>query len=182
MNADKWIQTALDCGAAKAALIEQEQIVLSAEFRKICKSNGCGNYGLCWMCPPDVGDIETLMAQARSFPHALLYQTVHTLEDSYDIEGMTAGAMAHAQVSQRLQAALQARGCGATLHLTCGGCRLCDMCAKRDGQPCRFPERALPSMESYGVDVYNTAKGTELKYINGVNTVTFFGMVEFAEA
>ena len=43
----------------------------------------------------------------------------------------------------------------------------------------RFPERALPSVESYGIDVYNTVKGTELKYINGPNTVTYFGMVFF---
>ncbi len=182
MNADEWIQVALDCGAAKAALIGQEQIVLSAEFRAICEGNGCGSFGQCWMCPPDVGPIDALMAQVRAFPRALLYQTIWPLEDSYDLEGMTAGAIGHAQVSQRLQAALRPLARGPVLHLTCGGCRLCEVCAKRDGRPCRFPERALPSMESYGVDVYNTAKGTPLKYINGHNTVTFLGMVGLSEA
>ena len=48
-------------------------------------------------------------------------------------------------------------------------------------EPCRFPEKALPSLEAYGVDVYNTTKDTDLKYINGQNTVTFFGMVLFRE-
>ena len=67
------------------------------------------------------------------------------------------------------------------LHLTCCGCRLCEKCAKVTGEPCRFPEKALPSLEAYGVDVYNTTKDTDLKYINGQNTVTFFGMVLFRE-
>ena len=34
-------------------------------------------------------------------------------------------------------------------------------------------------MEGYGIDVYQTSKPTELKYINGQNTVTFFGIVLF---
>ena len=65
------------------------------------------------------------------------------------------------------------------LHLSCGGCRLCQRCAKEDGLPCRMPDKALPSLEGYCVDVYNTTKNTDLKYINGQNTVTFFGMILF---
>lgn len=62
-----------------------------------------------------------------------------------------------------------------------GGCRICDTCAKRDNLPCRYPDKALPSLESYGVDVYRTTEPTPLKYINGQNTVTFFGMVLFTD-
>ena len=36
-------------------------------------------------------------------------------------------------------------------------------------------------MEACGVDVYNTTRETPLKYINGQNTVTYFGMVLFRE-
>lgn len=61
----------------------------------------------------------------------------------------------------------------------CGGCRLCRVCAKRDNQPCRHPEAALTSLECCGIDVYHTTKDTDLKYINGTNTVTYFGMVLF---
>ena len=31
------------------------------------------------------------------------------------------------------------------------------------------------------MDVYNTTRSTELKYINGQNTVTYFGMVLFRD-
>jgi hypothetical protein len=65
------------------------------------------------------------------------------------------------------------------LHLSCGGCNLCERCAKLDDQPCRLPDKALPPMEGYGIDVYNTTKPTDLKYINGQNTVTYFGIVLF---
>jgi len=177
MKEQALIESALQCGAAKAAVIPADRIVLSASFREICRSNGCGNYGRCYMCPPDVGEIETLMEKVRQFPRGLLYQTITPLEDSFDIEGMTAASAEHAQVSQRLQQAAKGLGLQKTLHLTCGGCHLCETCAKRENQPCRFPDKALPSMESYGIDVYQTVRDTPLRYINGQDTVTFFGLL-----
>ena len=41
--------------------------------------------------------------------------------------------------------------------------------------------RALPPMEGAGIDVYRTTKSTDLKYINGANTVTFFGLLLYKE-
>lgn len=171
------IDAALQAGAAKATVIPVEQIVLSADFFKICQSNGCGNFGQCWMCPPELGDIESLMAQVKSYSHGLLYQSIHEIEDSFDIEGMIDAGRLHAQLSQKLEqdASLPQK----RLHLSCGGCRLCERCAKRDNLPCRHPDKALASMEGYGIDVYRTTKDTELKYINGPDTVTFFGIVLF---
>lgn len=178
-NFEQLVLAALDSGAAKATVISQEQIVLSREFYDICRSNSCGNFGRCWMCPPDIGSIDELMEKVRAYPQALIYQTIGELEDCFDIEGMSAAAHRHAQVSQRVQAAVKplvAQGC---FHLSCGGCNLCETCAKRENKPCRFPDKALVPMEGAGVDVYNTVKDTQLKYINGQNTVTYFGMVLF---
>lgn len=169
---------ALDAGADKATVITADAVVLSSTFRDICKSNSCGMYGRCWMCPPDVGDIDILMAEIRKHQHALLYQSIAGIEDSFDIEGMQEAGIRHAWLSQRIEAFLMPV-LGKHLHLSCGGCRLCERCAKLDGLPCRKPEQALASMESYGIDVYNTCKPTALKYINGQNTVTYFGIVLF---
>ena len=107
MSDTRLIEAALAAGAAGAVLIPQRQIVLSAEFRRICEGNGCGYYGRCWMCPPDTGDIETAMAQVRRYPWALLYQTIGAIEDSFDIEGMEERAREHARVSQRVQQAVR---------------------------------------------------------------------------
>lgn len=179
MDHQALIDIALDAGVNKAAIIATEDIMMSASFRDICQSNACGMYGRCWMCPPDIGNIDALMAKVRSYKHGLLYQTIADIEDSYDIEGMQKAAKTHIHVGQRLEAFLMLLQLDKHLHLSCGCCHICDRCAKMDGQPCRAPERAMPSMEGYGIDVYNTCKPTPLKYINGQNTVTYFGIVLF---
>ena len=130
------------------------------------------------MCPPDIGPVEVLMDKVRGYDRALLYQTVAQLEDSFDFEGMTEGGKQHAQVSQAIHKELPSR-LQEFLHLAGGGCLLCERCAKEENLPCRYPERALGSLSAYGVDVYNTTLSTSLKYINGQNTVTYFGMILF---
>lgn len=179
MNTEKLLQLVLDCGATKAEPIEQSQIVLSAEFRKACEMNSCGVFGKCWMCPPDVGPIDELMDKVRAYPRGIWYQTIGTIEDSYDFEGMSEVSSNHAALSRRIKEAVP-EGMR-VLHLTCGGCHVCEVCAKVDGEPCRFPDKAIPSVESYGVDVYNTTRSTQLKYINGANTVTYFGLLLYEE-
>lgn len=178
LNHEELIQLALLAGAKKATIIRAEDIVVSSAFRDICASNSCGKFGKCWMCPPDIGEIDELMARLKTFQHGLLYQTIYEIEDSFDIEGMGEASRSHAQVSQAVNDAVKPV-LGAHLHLSCGGCNLCPRCARMDDQPCRMPDKALPPMEGYGIDVYNTTKPTELKYINGQNTVTFFGIVLF---
>ena len=118
------------------------------------------------------------MAQLKKYRWGLLYQTIYRIEDSFDIEGMGRASVCHAHVSQAVGDAVRQHLLG-FLHLSCGGCHLCDRCAKLDGIPCRQPEKALPPMEGYGIDVYQTTKATDLKYINGQNTVTYFGIVLF---
>lgn len=176
------IQTARNAGAFKAAIIKQNQIVLSKEFRSICATNQCGGYGRCWVCPPELGDIETLIQEVRQYPLGLWYQSVAQIEDSFDIEGMFAAGEAHAWLSQRLEASITPILKKNHLHLTCGGCHLCPTCAKITGEPCRRPGQALASLEGYGIDVYQTTCSTDLRYINGPNTVTYFGMILFQDA
>lgn len=181
MDYEKLIEIALSEGAKKAAMISADQIVTSASFWDVCATNVCGNYGRCWMCPPDTGDIDELIQTVKSFPRALLYQTIFELEDSFDIEGMGESARVHAAVSRKIEKAAKPLLPKGYLHLINGGCRYCETCAKQENKPCVSPENALASLESYGIDVYNTTKDTDLKYINGQDTVTFFSMILLPE-
>lgn len=176
---DKLIATAREAGAFRAVIISADGIVLSEEFRTICQNNQCGKFGKCWVCPPELPDTAVVMETVRGYSHALWYQSVSQLEDSFDVEGMFAAGRNHALLSQRLQELAKPILPENFLHLTCGGCHLCETCAKVEGKPCRMPHKALPSLEGYCVDVYNTTKDTPLKYINGQNTVTYFGMILF---
>ena len=177
MNHQTLIQAALDCGATKATVISQEQIVTSAAFRDICVSNGCGMYGKCWMCPPDAGDIDVLMAEIRKYTHGLWYQTIRDLEDSFDFEGMSEAGRLHVLVSHKLQGETVGLLPAGSLHLSCGGCRLCERCAKLDGEPCRMPDRMHPCVESHGINLIPVLEKNGLDFQYGSNIVTWFSLL-----
>ena len=170
---------ALEAGAYRAGVISTDEVKTDAAFRKMCEQNLCGNYGRSWMCPPDAGPIEELMAEVRTFSHILVYQTVGELEDSYDFEGMMEAGARHNQVVRRIRDELRAEPLKRVLHLGAGGCRMCETCAKKTGEPCRHPELAMSSLETYGINVSELAKAAGMKYINGQNTVTYFGAALF---
>ena len=176
---DRMMQTVIDLGAYKAAVIPAHLVETDASFRDLCKANMCGKYGRCWMCPPDIGEIESLMAKLRGYDYALVYQTVGELEDSFDIEGMGAAAERHNALADELQKVCADFPLTEKLCLSAGGCHLCERCAKLENQPCRFPDRAIPPLEGYGVNVSRLAAVSGMKYINGPNTVTYFGAVFF---
>ena len=181
MQTEELIQAIESFGAYKTARIEGDQIALSASFRTLCEQNSCGVYGKCWVCPPACGEIEELMARVRSYPRGILYQSVSKLEDSFDIEGMTAARKAHGALSRKIEEELGEEFGPERMHLSVGGCGLCEKCTYPEGLPCRFPEKALLSLEACGVDVYQTTKDTPLKYINGQNTVTYFGLILYGQ-
>lgn len=172
------IDLILNQGANNAAIIETSRISFDPGFRSLCESNACGNYGKCWMCPPDAGDINELMNELKEYKIALLYQTISRLEDSYDFEGMMIAAKRHNDIADKISNVLNDMSLS-HLHLGAGGCHYCDICAKRENKPCRHPDKAKRSLEVYGVNVSETAKACGLKYINGCNTVTYFGAVFF---
>lgn len=89
-------------GAYKAGVVDLQDVRFDRAFRAMCETNACGNYGKCWMCPPDAGDIDALMNEAQSYQKALVYQTVGKLEDSYDFEGMIEAARLHNELSRAL--------------------------------------------------------------------------------
>jgi predicted metal-binding protein len=176
---EKWTElmnAAVSFGAKKAAIIPVENISFEPAFRDACAQNFCGMYGRCWMCPPDVGPLDELISKAKQYRHALVFQTVFLLEDSYDIEGMLDAAKRHNDLVLTLGGQMKEE---TFLCLTAGACRVCTRCSREEGIPCRFPEKATASLEAYGVDVSRLAKACDMNYINGVNTVTYFGAFLF---
>ena len=177
---EKIIAEATSLGAFKANIIKTGNIVTDSVFRDICATNACGMYGKCYMCPPDVGDINELMSEVTNYDHALVYQTVTELEDSFDFEGMIEAKKKAYPLAQGLCKVFEDMNISKVLHLGAGGCGVCETCAKRTNEPCRFPDKAMPSLEAYGVNVSELAKAAGMKYINGQNTVTYFGAVLFS--
>ena len=176
---DRIKSLALSLGACGAEVIEVAKIETDGVFREMCRANYCGNYGKNWTCPPHVGEIDDLMAELKTYSYALVYQTVSDLEDSYDFEGMMEAGKNHGKLMMRLRKELEGEAISRSLHLGAGGCRVCERCAGRDGEPCRHPDLAVASLEAYGVNVSKLASSAGMNYINGKDTVTYFGAVLF---
>lgn len=169
-----------EMGAFRAASVETKDITFDAAFRAACERNACGFYNRCWTCPPEAGSIEDCMARVQEYPHAVLFQTVTPLEDSYDIEGMHDAAVAHNRLTRKVQKAFRQTD-RASMVLGAGACGVCPTCTKPTGEPCRFPDQAITSLEACGVNVSELAHTCGLKYINGANTVTYFGLLLYRD-
>ncbi len=178
---DKWEllkNDILQAGATAVGICDAATVETDTAFVEMCRMNSCGKYGKCWVCPPHLGEYEALSASLKEYERVLVYQTVSPLEDSFDFEGMTQAKKAHYKLSQRLQKLLPKQD---VLHLSAGGCGLCTECTEETGAPCRYPENALAGLEAYGINVSRLAAAAGMNYINGENTVTYFGAVFFKD-
>jgi len=171
-----------ELGADNAAKVAVKDIRFEPQFRDLCVMNHCGLYGKCWMCPPDAGDVNELIARARKYEHAVVYQTIGKLEDSFDIEGMEEASDLNTRLTVTFRNWVREQKGIDWLLLNKGGCGICNTCSKANDEPCPFPEEALESLDSYGVYVSELAKLAGMNYINGTNTVTYFGALLYNEA
>ena len=172
------VQEILSHGAHKAALVNVSDIPFDEGLRAYCEANVCGNFGQNYGCPPHVGSVKKVLEKARDFENALVYQTVFPLEDSFDLEGMEEAGKKHVAVANDMEGAVKSLY-PRYLKLTAGGCSVCPACAKKENAPCRFPDKAFSSLEAYCINVSSLSKLCGMNYINGPNTVTYFGAFLF---
>jgi len=141
---------ARELGASTAAVIDTTAIPFSSTFRAMCEQNACGKYGTSWMCPPGVGPYEELKERILSFAGGVVYQTIYQLEDSFDFEGMHKGGAQHEQTFEKIADYLaRSPEYELGLALKAGACTVCEECAYGSNEPCRFPDRAVASLEAY---------------------------------
>ena len=169
-----------DIGVSAAAVFPVADITFDPVFRQMCKDNVCGSYGKNYMCPPSIGEFDDLKNEVLSYKNAILIQTIYPLEDSYDFEGMQDGGKAHSEnINKTLNYIKDEMICDNSANsanikvLGAGGCKLCPKCGIIDNTPCRFPDKAISSVEGYCMNVAKMTESHGLKYINGENTVSY---------
>ena len=161
----------VNCGVSK-----MNTDMFHTELRAACECNTCGNYGLCHTCPPNIGTAEECIDTVSSYERFIAFQKIYDLEDSFDFEGMMAGKEDFKDVMKGV-AKVARESFEKPLILGAGGCMICERCAAKDNKPCRFPNLAQASLEANCIQVSQFAECCGLKYINGQNTVTYFGGV-----
>lgn len=178
---DEKVKAALaEFGVTRYGVVPVSAMVFNEAFRAACESNQCGKYGTNWSCPPGVGEPAALIERARSFQSGLVIQTVWPLEDMFDFDGMMAGGQKHNALFRCVVArVVPLLPAGEKLTLSAGACSICDSCTYPEGEPCRLPEKAVASLESYGIDVARLIESSGLAYNNGPNTVSYVGLLLF---
>lgn len=167
-------------GVWQYGFVPTAEIAFLDVVRGYCEENRCRKYGTTWACPPAVGTIEECRDKCRSYDTMLVMTGKYDLEDSFDFEGMQRGHAEFKEVCERVAELLGPRLGGDFFLLSNESCDKCESCTYPDA-PCRFPETLHPSLEGYGIMVSDLAKQAGIKYINGKDTVTYFGGMLFRE-
>ncbi len=173
----------ISASEAKAAGIDDysyistSEIPFSPEIRKICEGNTCRSYSSCWACPPSLGSYEKTKEICLSYDNLLVFNSFYPIEDSFDFDGMKAAMLKFKDVCDNLHNTILNRS-NRFLVLSNEGCFRCKSCTYPN-EPCRFPEKLHPSIEGFGILVNRLASAAGLNYLNGTNTVTYFGGVLF---
>lgn len=153
-------------GFSFARIIETSEILVEPWVRVKCRF-GCAHYDQSLTCPPYSLDEDKMRMILSRYRRALL------------VQGTPPAQQFHEQLLT-LERALFLAGHPEALAFGAGPCSICPKCSTEDR--CRFPEKARPSLEACGVDVYETARKAGLS-INPVphllGYVKYVGLVLF---
>lgn len=171
------VQKAIDAGFSYAGILYANTLTPREEIRDMCAVNTCGLYGKCWTCPPACGTLEEHITSLSSYQQGILVQTTTILEDDFDYPAMEACSKKHKTIFSEFLEILK-QDFSDVLALSAGGCTLCPSCTYPN-QPCRNPDRAIASMEAYGLWVSEICKLNHMKYYYGSKTMTYTGCYLF---
>ena len=172
------LRTALnEAGVFQHGIVNPMDIEFTQEVRALCEENRCRQYGKSWACPPAVGTVDECRERCQKYENMLVFTGKYDIEDSFDIEGMMDAMKEFKKVAEKLDERI-AGLFGDYLLLANEGCGYCEKCTYPDA-PCRFPDRAHGSIEGYGIFVNILAQKAGINYINGENTITYFGALLF---
>ena len=157
--------------------IDPQELDFSERIRWICQ-NECPKYGTTWACPPGVGTVGECQKKCMSYENCLLISSIAEVADIADMEETLATRPAHEALTEQVADIL--RGQGETPYiLSTQACAICDRCAIADGQPCRFPEKMHPCVESHGINVVPILERLGLEFQFGANVVTWISLLLF---
>lgn len=129
-------------GFSFARVMDAGGIAVEPWVRLKCRY-GCPRYGRSLSCPPASPGEAEMRAVISRYRYALL------------VQGAPPSCLFHERLLG-LERAVFLAGYPDALAFGAGPCPVCTACPE-DGR-CRFPEKARPSLEACGVDVYATAR------------------------
>ncbi len=151
-NLSDHCQKAVAAGATHAIVTEPSRIVTAPWVRWKCQF-GCDNYGKAYTCPPHTPTPEQTRQVLDSYNRAILFHLQWT-------KGVQSGRVIKNYFDNvvAMERELFLDGFYRAFAMLAGYCFTCkDGCAMLQNRPCNFPLKTRPSMESCGIDVFQTA-------------------------
>ena len=167
---EKWLEIARECGFDEVNPMDPATLQTEPWVRDTCAEDKCHAYNHSWTCPPACGTLEECAEAMKGYEHGLLMQCVGHQKGRID-------TACYMETGERLKNALIAfaekirEEHPDALILGAGACTVCSECAYPE--PCRFPEKALSSMESYGLFVTRVCKDNGVTYYYGPGTIAY---------
>ena len=157
--------------------IDPASLEFSDRIRYICSAE-CPMYNRTWACPPAVGEVAQCRDKCHSYGHCLLIGTITEVSDITNIEETLKTRPAHEEITNLVRDLFREQGTEPYI-LSTEACNICDRCAWLDGQPCRYPDRMHPCVESHGINLIPTLEENGLEFQYGENIVTWYSMLFF---
>ena len=161
---------------SQVGVVDFSCLKFEEKIREFCKQNSCGRYGKSWVCPPGCGSVKELEAECKKYSNAIIFNIVKELKDSFDWDGMMEGGRVLSELINNINEALKNNGFADYRLFGSSSCNDCEECTYPD-RPCKFQEKLFTPIEACGINVMETAQKAGLDYMNGQDTVTFFGML-----
>lgn len=161
------------------AWVDPRTLEFSERVRWVCRHE-CTMYGKSWACPPGVGTVAECREKCLGYSGCLMISSLTEVEDISDLEATLATRKDHEALTDRVGEIL--RGSGAEPYiLSTEACAICPRCAILDGEPCRFPKKMHPCVESQGINIIPTLEENGLEFQYGENVVTWVSLLLFRE-
>lgn len=148
----KYCNIALKNGATTVKIIHPGTVVTAPWVRLKCQF-GCSGYGYSYCCPPHTPTAEETRKILDSYQRALLFHIETSLTPS---RGRHLKKYRHSLID--LEEEIFKDGYYKAFVFLAGPCNLCKECSILTEAPCCNRYRARPSMESCGIDVFQTAR------------------------
>ena len=155
--------------------VDPKELEFSSRIRWICE-NECPMYGRSWACPPGVGTVDHCKGKCLSYKNCLLISTIVEVRDITNIDETLATRPEHEAVTNEVREIMRELGEDPYV-LSTEACALCSRCAILDGEPCRFPEKMHPCVESHGINVVPMLEKRGLEFQFGANVVTWISLL-----
>ncbi len=157
--------------------IDPKKLEFSQRIRYICSAE-CPMYNKTHACPPAVGEVELCRTKCLGYENCLMIGTITEVIDIADIAETLRTRPAHEEATNIVGELLREQGVEPYI-LSTEACDICERCAWLDGQPCRYPERMHPCVESHGINLIPTLEKNGLEFQYGENVVTWYSLLFF---